>query len=175
MSTVHGKKASSDGQNVLIIEIYPSNISSLCPQFRNKWAFAGCGHPVTSSFREGVIVCNVSKMTIYSKNYLDRCVHAGLSVELANDYVNEMIKQGYNIKGKEDFDSSSKHILIVGSDESVIIPKSFWVINFSTTEFNDEIDLLFTKCNLSIIGESLINPSSSEKESGSKNIKEHRS
>ena len=92
-----GKKESTSGQNVLVMELYPPHINSVCPMFHTKWAFCGCGHPMTLKFREGIIICNINDKSVYFKNYLDRCIHAGMSIDLTNDYIDHLLAQGYVI------------------------------------------------------------------------------
>jgi hypothetical protein len=152
----HGVAPSTSGQNVLVMESYPPHITSLCPQFKTKWAFCGCGHPITLPYREGIIVCNVNDMTVYFKNYLDRCVHAGMSIELADEYVDYHLQQGYVIKDQNSFDITQQHILIVGSDRSISVKNCFSVINYGTPQFNNDVQQLFNESKLDVVGQTLL-------------------
>ena len=157
ITTIHGHTVSTDKENVLAMEIYPPNINQLCSQFSMKWAFDGLCHPKTHSYRQGVIVCNMSQHTIYFENYLDCCVHARVLAGLANEYVNELLcQEGYELHSSSTFDATKKNLLMVGSDESTSVQNCFAVINDGTRDFDDDVKKLFKQCNLSSLQHSLL-------------------
>ena len=153
---MEGVQVSTNGQNVLLFECYPNNINYLLPHFSTQWAFCGAADPETSPFRQGVIVCNINDKAIYFKMYLHVCIHAGVTVDVANDYIPELLKQGYTIKDEQDYDAKEKHLLIVGSNQSIFIKDTFAVINYGTPEFTQDVQQLFTECDLPSVGESLL-------------------
>eukprot|EP00957_Ditylum_brightwellii_P045212 3427265-Ditylum_brightwellii.AAC.1 len=63
-----------------------------------------------------------------------------------------MIHEGYEIKSSTEFNINMKHILIVGSNQSVYVQSSFAVTNYGTNEFTPEMDNLFSSCRLGGIG-----------------------
>ena len=153
---MYGKKDSLYGQNTLVFEIYPSNINDLVDGFASTLACCGLGLDQLDEYWMSIIVCNVGRKTLYYAKNLHTTIHAGISCANATDYITFMLEKGYKICNPQIFSSTERNILIVGSDESVVLPDLFTVYNYGSPEFTSEHDAFFMELDLPGYGKSLL-------------------
>eukprot|EP00957_Ditylum_brightwellii_P066090 5013203-Ditylum_brightwellii.AAC.1 len=91
----------------------------------------------------------------YIPTSLHQTIHAGLSVELVPIYIKDIIGQGYQMIHHTTFDITAKHLLVISSNKSVVIPHHFAFFNVNTPKFTIAEDI-FNKCNLLLLGKSFL-------------------
>ena len=146
---------STSGQNVLVFEVYPQNVSKQCLNFNTIWAYCGVGHYVTEPYRQGVIIGNVSSRMAYVASKLHCVIHAGMSVDLCKEYIEHIKDIGYDEMTETTFNISSRHLLVINSNDSLIVPRDFSFFNHGTEEFK-VVEPLFEQCKLADFGKSLL-------------------
>lgn len=103
------------------------------------------------------MVANVGKKLLYFARELEVCVNPGMKAVLADLYVTDLLSKGYDIiDSAEDFCLTGKTVAIVGSDEHFCIEEDFMFFNSGTDQFTPEMEELFNKCNLKLLGLSLL-------------------
>eukprot|EP00957_Ditylum_brightwellii_P086267 6564604-Ditylum_brightwellii.AAC.1 len=129
-STMFGKVVSLHGQNTLVFEIFPQDINEKCEGFPTLWAYCGLGHPYLDPFRSGIIVCNLNVKAVYVATNLHSVVHGGITTDVATQYESKMIGRGHTLCNEGSFNPMKKHLLVIGCDESAIVPNALSFFNF---------------------------------------------
>ena len=104
---------SAHGQNVLCIEVFPRNISSLCEGFANKYSKQGLAHPHLHGFRKAVIIFSLASKSFYVANGLDVCIHAGLVKEMAVKCFQTLVELGYKVVDPNVIDLSANQVCLI--------------------------------------------------------------
>ena len=146
--TIESKNISVCGQNVLVIETYPEDISQQCPGFITEYSKCGLSHPKLDTYRQCVVICNVGFKLLYIAYGLDIYVHAGISVSLCKEYISDLKNKGYKVVDKNKLQLNKKHIIVIGANESMNIEDRFWFYNQGSTLFTEKINALFRNVNL---------------------------
>ena len=126
------KAISLFGQNTLVLELFPLNINHICDNFSSVWAYCGLGHPNLDTYRMGIVICHLNVKTLYIANNLHCTIHGGISPDMASKYIDSMLLRGYTTQAPKTFKEREQHILIIGSNESMIIPNVLSFFNYNT-------------------------------------------